>query len=163
MAEVIIKKTEEIQNVDFPQPAQYGDLLNSPDTLAKINAAEGDYLSSVIGSNLKFIGGTLQTVGDSPATAELIEVPLGKPMIYMAYVKAAESVNGYKGYFKRNVAAKNAVGLVTLSQIQDAFTMMDQNYKVDFVVKETMVKLRVWGLAGQTIDWTYSVLILNNL
>lgn len=162
MDKIIVKTSEEIDNVAFPLLADYGDLLNSPDSLSKINEAEGAYLESILGSNLKFMGGTLQTVGENPVLADLIEIPLGKPMMFLALVKTTETANGYKGNFKRIAAAKNSVGIVTFEQIQDIFTMRDQNYKVDFVADETMVQLRVWGLAGQTLDWTYSVVILNN-
>lgn len=162
MAEVIIKKNEEIQNVDFPQAAQYGDLLNSPDTLAKINAAEGDYLNSIIGSNLKFIGGTAQTTDATPFLIDITDIIATKPIILTAYVRAINPTSHYNAGFVRKAVFKYSGGSAeAFDQVQDIFTMRDQDYDVDFINDGATIQLRLHGLSGQTVNWNYSVTILN--
>jgi len=107
-----------------------------------------------------FLSGTIRTTDATAVTADILTIADGESIFLMAKVKSIDAGNGYKGSFERNISVKNISGSITISPIQDAFTMRDDDYEVDLTESAGVLKLRVWGIVGRTIDWEYSVMYL---
>jgi protein-disulfide isomerase-like protein with CxxC motif len=159
--DIKIYENETIEDGIIEEVASFQNLVDKPIDLAGINKTEGDFLTQL---NNAIVNGTARTTDDTPALKTIIAVTATKPLIVMATISAINQTSHYNAGFIRKAIFKYSGGVAALAgQIQDIFTMRDQDYKVDFDNHGANIRLRLWGLAGQTIDWTYSVLILNNL
>jgi hypothetical protein len=113
------------------------------------------------GGNANIITGKMKTINATPVTANLVTMVNGQPLFVMATVTALDQIDGYQNGFIRNAVLKfNGTTVTGFDQIQDAFTMRQAAYNVDFTNSGSTVQLRVWGLLGQTVYWTYAVTVM---
>jgi hypothetical protein len=139
-------------------------LADSLSNVNGVNIGSGNDYFSVGKDGIRFAGliwvsGSISTSGDDPVVKLLTTLATGKSTIIIMRVNAQES-SGQHGSFERRALIKNTAGALDYYQIQDAFTQMDDDWKVDFERNGASVNLRVWGKAGQDIDWKYNGMIL---
>lgn len=139
-------------------------LADSLNNVNGVNIGSGnDYFSvgkdGMRFANLIWVSGSITTTDENPVSVALATLATGKSTFIVVRLNAQES-GGKHGSFERRALVKNTASVIDYFQIQDAFTTMDDNWKVDFEKRTNKVRMRVWGLAGQTITWKYNGLIL---
>jgi hypothetical protein len=112
-------------------------------------------------ANLIWVSGTITTTDENPVTSALATLAVGKSTFIVVRLNAQES-GGKHGSFERRALVKNTASVIDYFQIQDAFTVMDDDWKVDFEKRVNKVRLRVWGKVAQTITWKYNGMILTS-
>lgn len=136
---------------DFDEHQHTGTDNSRPITDEALNAGNVS-----LGAGGGFATGTLKTTNATPATADMTIVAGSKPAVIFAYVIAANSADQTFGAFVRNVIYKKTPSSTYyFDQIQDLYTMREDDYKVDFVAAGDKVQIRFWGIAGKTVVWTY--------
>ena len=93
---------------------------------------------------------------------DIADITATKPIILIAYVRAINPTSHYNAGFVRKAVFKYSGGSAeAFDQVQDIFTMREQDYDVDFINDGATIQLRLYGLSGQTVNWNYNVIILN--
>lgn len=101
--------------------------------------------------------GGLTTTTDEPVSKLLFPVTSGKGGLLSLAISADDVGDILHASFLKNVLVKNNAGVLSFyDQIQDVFTMRDDDWDADVSFEGNSVFIRCIGKTAQTVVWRYS-------
>jgi hypothetical protein len=105
------------------------------------------------------ITGTVTTTDGNPKLLSIYALPKDKAAYFMTKIEAVDVKDELFAGFVLGATFRNNAGDISLiGQVQDMYTMRDDNWDCDYTAIAGAINLQVQGKANQTIVWNYSIL-----